>query len=227
MPNPKKGSYWRPQSKTKLSRAGKKVSYWRPGTQALREIRHYQKTTNLCIPRLAFLWYVIGSKESKDAHMNIYRNVQYSTLIGSKESKDAHMNIYRNVQYSTLIGSKESKESQCKILYVFVTCRMVREVSYREWQRLKDKDVEPPQLTDAQLTKKKNPKFNKCPLRWAKGALEALHSASEDFLTTLFEDANLLAIHARRVTVQPRDIQLVRRIKGDKDWYICDYSDDA
>ena len=205
MANPKKGSYWRPQSKTKLSRAGKKVSYWRPGTQALREIRHYQKTTNLCIPRLAFLWYVIGSKESKDAHMNIYRNVQYSTLI----------------------GSKESKESQCKILYVFVTCRMVREVSYREWQRLKDKDVEPPQLTDAQLTKKKNPKFNKCPLRWAKGALEALHSASEDYLTTLFEDANLLAIHARRVTVQPRDIQLVRRIKGDKEWYICDYSDDA
>ena len=76
--NPKKGTYWRPQSKTKLSRRGKKVSYWRPGTQALREIRHYQKTTNLCIPRLAFLWYVIGSKESKDAQMNIYR--MYSTV---------------------------------------------------------------------------------------------------------------------------------------------------
>ena len=130
--------------------------------------------------------------------------------------------------YSTVhsIGSKESKEtavSQCKILiimYVFLTCRMVREVSYREWNCLKEKNVEPPELTDAQLTKKKNPKFNKCPLRWAKGALEALHSASEDFLTTLFEDANLLAIHARRVTVQPRDIQLVRRIKGDKSWYM-------
>ena len=102
---------------------------------------------------------------------------------------------------------------------------MVREVSYREWARLKNESVDPPELTDAQLTRKKNPKFNKCPLRWAKTALQALHSASEDFLTALFEDANLLAIHARRVTVQPRDIQLVRRIRGDKDWWVCDYSD--
>ena len=79
--NPKKGSYWRPPSKTKINRRGKKVSYWRPGTQALREIRHYQKTTNLCIPRLAFLWYVIVSKESKDVRVvNIYNNVQYSTF---------------------------------------------------------------------------------------------------------------------------------------------------
>ena len=45
--------------------------------------------------------FYLGSKESKDAHMNIYRNVQYSTLIGSKESKDeTHINIYS--MYSTV-----------------------------------------------------------------------------------------------------------------------------
>ena len=66
---------------------------------------------------------------------------------------------------------------------------------------------------------------NKCPLCWTKGALEALHEGVEDYLVTLLKDANLLAIHARQVTVQPRDIQLTRRIRGDRDWDIIDYSD--
>ena len=43
---------------------------------------------------------------------------------------------------------------------------------------------------------------------WTVGAVDALHKASEDYLVTLLEDANLLAIHARHVTLQPRDIQL-------------------
>ena len=66
---------------------------------------------------------------------------------------------------------------------------------------------------------------NKCPLRWTKRAIEALHEGVEDYLVTLLEDANLLAIRARQVTVQPRDIQLAQRIRGDKDWDIIDYSD--
>ena len=49
-------------------------------------------------------------------------------------------------------------------------------------------------------------------------AIDALHEGVEDNLITLLEDTNLLAIHARRITVQPRDIQLARRIRGDKDW---------
>ena len=44
--------------------------------------------------------------------------------------------------------------------------------------------------------------------RWSVGAVDALHEASEDYLITLLEDANLLAIHAWHVTLQPRDIQL-------------------
>lgn len=51
-------------------------------------------------------------------------------------------------------------------------------------------------------------------LRWRVDAIEALQVASEDFLIHLFEDANLCAIHARRVTVMPRDIHLARRIRG-------------
>ena len=55
-------------------------------------------------------------------------------------------------------------------------------------------------------------------------AVDALHKASEDYLITLLEDANLLAIHAKCVTLQPRDIQLARRIRGDRDWDVLAYT---
>jgi histone H3 len=50
--------------------------------------------------------------------------------------------------------------------------------------------------------------------RFESHALLALQEASEAFLVALFEQTNLAAIHARRVTIMPRDIQLVRRICG-------------
>ena len=42
----------------------------------------------------------------------------------------------------------------------------------------------------------------------------ALQEASEAYLVSLFEDTNLAAIHAKRVTIQPKDIQLARRLRG-------------
>eukprot|EP00667_Euglena_gracilis_P025881 EG_transcript_30647 len=49
-----------------------------------------------------------------------------------------------------------------------------------------------------------------------RSALEALQEASEAYLVGLFEDANLCAIHAKRVTIMPRDLQLARRIRGER-----------
>ena len=54
--------------------------------------------------------------------------------------------------------------------------------------------------------------------RWQKGAVDALHEAAEHYLIGMMEDANLLAIHAKRYTIQPRDIQLARCIRGETDW---------
>jgi histone H3/H4 len=51
-------------------------------------------------------------------------------------------------------------------------------------------------------------------LRWQSSAILALQEATEAFLVHLFEDANLCAIHAKRVTIMQRDIQLARRIRG-------------
>lgn len=96
-----------------------KKQRYRPGTVALREIRHYQKSTKLLIPRLPFQ-------------------------------------------------------------------RLVREIA---------------------LTYKNQIAFQSA-------AISALHEACEAYLVNLFEDTNLCAVHAHRVTIMPRDIQLARRIRG-------------
>ena len=53
-------------------------------------------------------------------------------------------------------------------------------------------------------------------LRFQSHAIMALQEASEAYLTSLFEDTNLCAIHAKRVTIMPKDIQLARRIRGER-----------
>ena len=56
----------------------------------------------------------------------------------------------------------------------------------------------------------------KSDLRFQSQAVLALQEASEAYLVGLFEDTNLCAIHAKRVTIMPKDMQLVRRIRGEK-----------
>jgi histone H3 len=58
----------------------------------------------------------------------------------------------------------------------------------------------------------------KTDLRFQSSAIAALQEASESYLVGLFEDSNLCAIHAKRVTVAPKDIQLARRIRGERAW---------
>ena len=51
-------------------------------------------------------------------------------------------------------------------------------------------------------------------VRFQSRAIAALLEAAENFIVGLFEDVNLLAVHAKRVTVMPRDIRLALRIRG-------------
>ena len=53
-------------------------------------------------------------------------------------------------------------------------------------------------------------------LRFQGTAISALQEAAESYLVSLFEDTNLCAIHAKRVTIMPKDIQLARRIRGER-----------
>lgn len=50
--------------------------------------------------------------------------------------------------------------------------------------------------------------------RWQSQAIQALQEAAEAFLVHLFEDTNLCALHAKRVTIMQKDIQLARRLRG-------------
>lgn len=50
--------------------------------------------------------------------------------------------------------------------------------------------------------------------RWQSQAIQALQEAAEAFMVHLFEDAQLCAVHAKRVTLMQKDIQLARRIRG-------------
>jgi histone H3 len=56
----------------------------------------------------------------------------------------------------------------------------------------------------------------KTDLRFQSSAVLALQEAAEAYLVSLFEDTNLAAIHAKRVTIMPKDIQLARRIRGER-----------
>lgn len=52
------------------------------------------------------------------------------------------------------------------------------------------------------------------PLRWSSVAILALQEASEAYLVGLLDHTNLLALHAKRVTIMRKDMQLARRIRG-------------
>ena len=53
-------------------------------------------------------------------------------------------------------------------------------------------------------------------LRFQSTAILALQEASEAYLVSLFEDTNLCTIHAKRVTITTKDMQLARRIRGER-----------
>ncbi|CAI2378456.1 unnamed protein product [Moneuplotes crassus] len=56
----------------------------------------------------------------------------------------------------------------------------------------------------------------KSDLRFQSQAVLALQEATEAYMVSLFEDTNLCAIHAKRVTIMPKDIHLARRIRGER-----------
>ena len=56
-------------------------------------------------------------------------------------------------------------------------------------------------------------------LRITTSCVDALREATEAYIITVLEDANLCCIHAKRITVMPKDIILARRLRGDINYY--------
>jgi histone H3/H4 len=72
-----------------------------------------------------------------------------------------------------------------------------------------------PQLPFSRLVREILQDYN-ADARVSKNFLKLLQLATEDYLVSLMEDANLAAIHAGRQTVNPSDFQLARRIRGER-----------
>ena len=72
--------------------------------------------------------------------------------------------------------------------YLFFLHRLVKEITYREFQRYHGNHPSAPVISDVNY---KSGMVVKCPMRWTKGALEALHEAVENYMVGLMEDANL------------------------------------
>ena len=113
------------------------------------------------------------------------------------------------------------------MFYTVITfIRLIKEITWREYYRRHPEKKQPVEAPDINNRKLKRGKKNQCPLRWQANAIDALHEGAENYLIRLLEDANLLALHTRRITVQPRDIQLARRIRGDVEWWRTDYREE-
>ncbi len=57
-------------------------------------------------------------------------------------------------------------------------------------------------------------RVNGSDFRWQQAAMECLQEASEAYVVSFLSDAYLCSIHAKRVTLMPRDFQLIKRIRG-------------
>jgi histone H3 len=130
----------------------KKAHRYRPGTVALREIRRYQKSTDLLIRKLPFQRLV----------REIAQDFKNDLSVAHTRSDRDFTSATAMLTYSALSG------------------------------------------------------LFSCSRRFQGSAILALQEAAESYLVGLFEDTNLCAIHAKRVTIMPKDMQLARRIRGER-----------
>ena len=113
---------------------------------------------------------------------------------GSKASKAAQKAASKNKKHRTRAGNVALREIR---KYQKSTNLLIRKQPFQRLVREVAQDF-------------------KTNLRFQSHAVMALQEASEAYLTSLFEDTNLCAIHAKRVTIMPKDIQLARRIRGER-----------
>jgi len=155
----------------------KKPHRYRPGTVALREIRRYQKSTELLIRKLPFQRLV------REIAQDFKTDLRFqSAAIGALQVRIA-------IKFFSALSS-----------WALFTIRLL-EISILTFFKSLEKAKAFHQILRPQ---------------WKLTVFFCLQEASEAYLVGLFEDTNLCAIHAKRVTIMPKDIQLARRIRGER-----------
>jgi len=112
---------------------------------------------------------------------------------------------------SSLSNLKVSNLTASKITITWCSGeRALREI--RQYQNSTDLLIR--RLPFARLVREIQQGLSRQSYSWQASAILALQEAAEAHLVSLFEDCNLCAIHAKRVTIMPKDMQLARRIRG-------------
>ena len=148
-------------------------------------------------------------------HSTVDTNLKYCTCF--------HVNTVDTILYGiyALNGTNVDTVDTTTCIFYLLLSRLMKEITYREFRRAHAKRIMPPTVTNKEY---KKGVYITCPLRWQRSALECLHEGTEPYMVSLLKDANLLAIHARRITLKPRDIQLARRIRGEPNCYKTDFT---
>ncbi|XP_022635597.1 histone H3-like centromeric protein CSE4 [Vigna radiata var. radiata] len=241
----------------------KKPHRFRPGTVALREIRKYQKSTELLIRKLPFQRLVreiaqdfktdlrfqssavSALQEAAEAYLvglfedtNLCaihakrvtimpKDIQLARRIRGERAYFQNLQMARTKQTARKstggkaprkqLATKAARKSAPATGGVKKPHRFrpgtvaLREI--RKYQKSTELLIR--KLPFQRLVREIAQDF-KTDLRFQSSAVSALQEAAEAYLVGLFEDTNLCAIHAKRVTIMPKDIQLARRIRGER-----------
>ncbi|XP_052871364.1 uncharacterized protein LOC128276941 [Anopheles cruzii] len=240
----------------------KKPHRYRPGTVALREIRRYQKSTELLIRKLPFQRLVREIAQDfktdlrfQSAAVAALQEASEAYLVGLFEDTNLcaiHAKRVTIMPKDIQLARRIRGELQNHITKMARTKQTARKstggkaprkqlatkaarksapstggvkkphryrpgtVALREIRRYqKSTELLIRKLPFQRLVREIAQDF-KTDLRFQSAAVAALQEASEAYLVGLFEDTNLCAIHAKRVTIMPKDIQLARRIRGER-----------
>ncbi|XP_035871117.1 histone H3-like centromeric protein CSE4 [Phyllostomus discolor] len=240
----------------------KKPHRYRPGTVALREIRRYQKSTELLIRKLPFQRLVreiaqdfktdlrfqssavMALQEASEAYLvGLFEDTNLCAIHAKRVTimpKDIQLarriRGERNKSGGIMARTKQTarKSTGGKAPRKQLATKAARKsapatggvkkphryrpgtVALREIRRYqKSTELLIRKLPFQRLVREIAQDF-KTDLRFQSSAVMALQEASEAYLVGLFEDTNLCAIHAKRVTIMPKDIQLARRIRGER-----------
>ncbi|KOM39698.1 hypothetical protein LR48_Vigan03g308000 [Vigna angularis] len=213
----------------------KKPHRYRPGTVALREIRKYQKSTELLIRKLPFQRLVREIAQDFKTDLRF----QSHAVLALQEAAEAYLvglfedtNLCaihakrvtimpKDIQLARRIRGEQSVEAARKSAPTTGGVKKPHRyrpgtVALREIRKYqKSTELLIRKLPFQRLVREIAQDF-KTDLRFQSHAVLALQEAAEAYLVGLFEDTNLCAIHAKRVTIMPKDIQLARRIRGER-----------
>ncbi|XP_027050724.1 uncharacterized protein LOC113678054 [Pocillopora damicornis] len=238
----------------------KKPHRYRPGTVALREIRRYQKSTELLIRKLPFQRLVREIAQDFKTDLRF----QSSAVMALQEASEAYLvGLFEDTNLCAIHAKRVT--IMPKDIQLARRIRGERHTSYRgcalSGERCFFNPASPRKQLATKAARKSAPATGgvkkphryrpgtvalreirryqkstellirklpfqrlvreiaqdfKTDLRFQSSAVMALQEASEAYLVGLFEDTNLCAIHAKRVTIMPKDIQLARRIRGER-----------